>query len=68
MSRPTPSNLRSVEPHGSAALHPRMPTTLAEAGLSQDLITQLILKMLHFGADQTGSELARKLGLEFSVS
>jgi predicted ATPase with chaperone activity len=59
--------MRPVEPHSTAALHPRVPTTLAEAGLSQDLVTQLLLKMLHFGADQTGSELARKLGLEFSV-
>ncbi len=40
---------------------------MAEAGLSQDLITQLILKCLHFGADQTGTELANRLGLEFSV-
>jgi len=67
VSRPTTTSLRSVESHGSTSLHPPVPTTLAQAGLSQDLVTQLILKMLHFGADQTGSELARRLGLEFSV-
>ena len=67
MSRPVAANLRPVEKHSSADLHPRVPTTMEQAGLSQDLITQLILKMLHFGAEQTGSELGRKLGLEFSV-
>jgi len=67
VSRPTAANVRTVEPQSSANLHPRVPTTLEQAGLSQDLVTQLILKMLHFGADQTGSEIARRLGLEFSV-
>ena len=67
MSRPNATTLRPVDQHTSGTLHPRVPTTLAEAGLSQDLVTQLVLKLLHFGAEQTGSELARKLGLEFSV-
>ena len=35
----------------TASLHPDAPTTMAEAGLSQDLVTQLMLKLLHFGAD-----------------
>ena len=67
MSRPTAASVRPLEPQSSANLHPRVPTTLEQAGLSQDLVTQLILKLLHFGADQTGSEIARRLGLEFSV-
>ena len=50
-----------------AAIHPRAPRTLEEAGLSHDFVTQLLLKVLHFGADLTGLELARRVGLEFSV-
>jgi predicted ATPase with chaperone activity len=43
------------------------PTTLADAGLSQDLVSQLALKMLHTGSESTGLQLARRLGLEYSV-
>jgi hypothetical protein len=46
---------------------PLAPTTLAEAGLSHELVMQLLLKHLHYGADFTGQELARRLGLEFTV-
>ena len=49
------------------ALHPVAPRTLAEAGLTHDFVTQLVLKVMHFGSDYTGNELARRLGLEFSV-
>jgi hypothetical protein len=50
-----------------AALHPVSPRTLADAGLSDDFVTQLLLKVLHFGSDYTGLELARRVGLEFSA-
>ena len=40
---------------------------MEEAGLSQDLLTQLLLKVMHFGADYTGIELARRVGLQFAV-
>jgi hypothetical protein len=50
-----------------AILDPQAPATLAEAGLSQDLLTQLILKLLHFGADYSGAILAERLGLEYSA-
>jgi energy-coupling factor transporter ATP-binding protein EcfA2 len=50
-----------------AALHPRAPRTLEEAGLTHDFVTQLVLKVMHFGSDYTGLELARRVGLEFSV-
>jgi hypothetical protein len=53
--------------HESAAVHPPAPRTMAESGLSHDLLTQLVLKLLHFGADYSGQEVARRLGLEFSV-
>jgi predicted ATPase with chaperone activity len=43
------------------------PRTLEEAGLSRDLITQLVLKTLHFSGELTGTDLARRLGLPFHV-
>ena len=46
---------------------PPAPATLAEAGLSHDLVLQLLLKHLHFGADFTGQDLARRVGLEFTA-
>jgi hypothetical protein len=51
----------------TAALTPRAPTTLEEAGLSLDLAVQLVLKLLHFSGELTGIEIARRLGVEFSV-
>ena len=50
-----------------AALHPPAPRTMEEAGLTHDFLTQLVLKVMHFASDYTGLELARRLGLEFSV-
>lgn len=47
--------------------HPTAPNTLEEAGLSLDLVVQLALKTLHFSGDLTGTELAKRLGLRFSV-
>ena len=47
--------------------HPASPQTLEETGLGLDLITQLVLKSLHFAGELTGSELSRRLGLEFVV-
>src|SRR5262245_64493354 len=43
------------------------PTTLADTELSEDLITQLVIKFLHFNADCTGVEIAGRVGLEFAV-
>jgi predicted ATPase with chaperone activity len=47
--------------------HPPAPTTLEDAGLKADLVLQLALKTLHFSGELTGVELARRLGLNFSV-
>jgi MoxR-like ATPase len=47
--------------------HPIAPNTLEEAGLSLDLVTQLLLKSLHFAGELSGAELARRLGVRFSV-
>ena len=52
---------------GSAAVDPSAPRTLADTGLSGDLITQLVLKLLNFNADCTGFEIANLAGLQFSV-
>jgi predicted ATPase with chaperone activity len=46
---------------------PRAPRTLAEAGLPVDLVVPLILKTLHFAGELQGSELAARLGLQYSV-
>ena len=47
--------------------HPPAPNTLEQAGLSLDLVLQLVLKSLHFAGELTGAELARRLGVRFSV-
>src|SRR5678815_2885930 len=47
--------------------HPQAPNTLDEAGLSLDLVLQLVLKSLHFAGELSGAELARRLGVRFSV-
>jgi hypothetical protein len=52
---------------GVADLHPAAPRTLEEAGLTHDFVTQLLLKVMHFGSDYTGLDLAKRVGLEFSV-
>jgi predicted ATPase with chaperone activity len=46
---------------------PLAPATLEEAGLKADLVMQLALKTLHFSGELTGIDLARRLGLSFSV-
>jgi predicted ATPase with chaperone activity len=46
---------------------PQAPSSLAEAGLSLDLMTQLTLKHLHFSGELKGSEVAARLGVNFSV-
>ena len=51
----------------TAALHPPAPMTLEAAGLGLDLVVQLVLKLLHFAGELTGVEIARRLGVEFSV-
>ena len=50
-----------------ATLELPAPKSLEQAGLSRDLITQLVLKTLHFSGELTGTELARRLGLPFHV-
>jgi predicted ATPase with chaperone activity len=56
-----------LERSPQSGLHPKAPVTLAEAGLSLDLVVQLVVKTLHFSGELTGSELANRLGLSFPV-
>jgi predicted ATPase with chaperone activity len=46
---------------------PAAPQSVDEAGIPLDLILQLALKALHFSGELTGTELSRRLGLEFHV-
>ncbi len=46
---------------------PLAPATHEAAGLSLDILIQLALKTLHFSGELTGNDLARHLGLNFSV-
>jgi predicted ATPase with chaperone activity len=43
------------------------PSTLEEAGLSLDLVTQLVLKTLYFAGELSGADVARRLGVHFGV-
>jgi hypothetical protein len=59
-----------TRPHVDAApadVAPEAPQTLAAAGLSVDLIVQLLLKSLHMSGDLRGVDLAERLGLSFTA-
>jgi predicted ATPase with chaperone activity len=43
------------------------PTTIEDAGLTLDLVTDLVLKLLHRSAELSGKEIAHKLGVLFGV-
>lgn len=46
---------------------PVAPRTCQEAGVSEDLVLQLVIKSLHFAGESTGVQLAARLGVPFSV-
>ena len=48
-------------------MHPLAPSTLEQTGLNADLVQQLVMKTLYFGGELAGTELAKRLGLSFSV-
>jgi predicted ATPase with chaperone activity len=48
-------------------LTPPIPETMAQAGVSESLVEQLILKTLYFRSETLGRDLALSLGLKFSV-
>ena len=55
-----------VETRRSADV-PIAPVTLEESGLNIDLVTQLVVKTLHFAGTLTGVELAERLGVAFPI-
>ncbi|MCC6589424.1 MAG: hypothetical protein IT168_22180 [Bryobacterales bacterium] len=48
-------------------LTPPIPETMADTGVSESLVEQLILKTLYFRSETIGRELSLSLGLKFSV-
>src|SRR6476469_454039 len=50
-----------------SVVHPPAPANLAEAGLTLDLVVQLVVKTLHFAGELTGSDIAGRIGLNFPV-
>ena len=63
----TTMTMTDAAPSTRNANVPLAPATHHEAGLSLDLLIQLVLKTLHFAGELTGLELGRRLGLNFSV-
>ena len=57
----------SVTHIGSHSSYPVAPHSLAETGLSFDLVEQLVLKTLHFSGELSGAALGRRLGLQYSA-
>ncbi len=57
----------TIAEHRDVVPFPAPAQTLAESGLSLDLVLQLTLKSLHFAGELTGTDLSRRLGLEFPV-
>jgi len=56
-----------IESSADSLGHPPAPVTLAETGLTLDLVVQLLIKTLHFAGELTGAELAARLGVLFPV-
>src|SRR5882724_4680256 len=68
----SPQTNSEVEPKPSdsrkrARFVPPVPLSLAQTGLPNSLIEQLILKLLYFRGDVKGGELCRAMGLKFSL-
>ena len=51
----------------ATSVMPYAPRTIEETGLSVDLILQLVAKTLHSAGELTGTELASRLGVHFSI-
>jgi len=48
-------------------IRPMEPSTLEGSGLSQDLVVDLVLKALHRAGEMSGTELARRIALSFTI-
>jgi predicted ATPase with chaperone activity len=51
----------------ASVVSPPCPETIAQTGVSESLIEQLILKVLYFRSETLGRDLATAVGLKFSV-
>lgn len=51
----------------SSCAPPKAPRTLEEAGLTSDLVTQLVLKTLHLSGELSAIDLSKRLGLTFAT-
>lgn len=56
-----------VIPGAAGPFVPPVPQTLAETGLTDTFMQQLILKVLYFRGEVVGRELGKHLGLNFSI-
>jgi predicted ATPase with chaperone activity len=56
----------SISP-AATTLRPRAPLTLEETGLSFETVTDLVLKTLHRWTELSGTEVARRVALHFSI-
>jgi predicted ATPase with chaperone activity len=54
----------SIEPTFNV---PTAPRTLEETGLSADLVLQLVTKTLHFSGELSGTDVASRLGVNFTI-
>lgn len=59
--------MNAAVPYAAQPEVPRSPQTIAETGLSFDLLEQLLLKVLHVGGEQSAAALSSRLGLVHSV-
>src|SRR5690349_16850173 len=59
--------MANVTVSGYVVPFPACPQSVEEAGVPLDLILQLALKSLHFSGELPGTELSRRLGLDFHV-
>jgi hypothetical protein len=60
-------NAKSARPPRATRFAPPDLTSLADTGLPNSLIEQLILKFLYFKGDLRGGDLSRSMGLRFSL-
>jgi predicted ATPase with chaperone activity len=63
----SPGRITAGAPTPHSTLAPLAPRTIEQSGLALDMVVQLVLKTLQFGGELSGSEIAARLGLGFSV-
>jgi hypothetical protein len=56
-----------VSQGATTTLRPKAPLTLAETGLSFETVTDMVLKTLHRWTELSGTDVARRLALHFSM-